>query len=163
MKGTAASSGRRQAQHEHGHGREAGGDADRGHSFGQILVQAPQADVGDLNAAAAAAAVGALLAGLQDFNMSQQFGGGTQGLTAAGIAALAWAFNTYISGCPPPRKLRSACCIDPEFAGYLLSCLEDLARDLLPTVWLVVNGNQLSAAGKDRDLLISGSPQTPSS
>lgn len=82
-----------------------------GHPFGQILAQVPQADVitGDPAAAAAAAvaagATGALLmAGAQDFDNTQQLAGGTSGLTAAGVAAIASAYNTYVSGLSSTKK-----------------------------------------------------------
>lgn len=76
-----------------------------GHPFGQILVQQLQADVTDPVASAAVAASGALLmAGLQDFDSSQQLGGGSQGLTAAGVAAIASAYNTYVGGLSAAKK-----------------------------------------------------------
>jgi hypothetical protein len=76
-----------------------------GHPFGQILVRQLQADVMDPVASAAALASGALLfAGLQDFDSSQQIGGGSQGLTAAGVAAVASAYNTYIGGLSTAKK-----------------------------------------------------------
>lgn len=76
-----------------------------GHPFGQILAQVPQADVNDPVASAAAVTVGAvLMAGAQDFDNTQQLAGGTQGLTAAGVAAIAGAFNTYISGLSATKK-----------------------------------------------------------
>jgi hypothetical protein len=76
-----------------------------GHPFGQILVQRLQADVSDSVATAAAGASGALLlAGLQDFDTSQQLGGGSQGLTAAGVAAIASAYSTYVGGLSAAKK-----------------------------------------------------------
>jgi hypothetical protein len=76
-----------------------------GHPFGQILVQRLQADVTDPVASAQAAVSGALLlAGLQDFDATQQLGGGSSGLTAAGVAAIASAFSTYLSGLSAAKK-----------------------------------------------------------
>lgn len=75
------------------------------HPFGSILAATPQADVSDPVASAAAVATGALLmAGAQDFDTTQQLAGGTQGLTAAGVAAIASAYNTYIGGLSAAKK-----------------------------------------------------------
>lgn len=77
------------------------------HPLGAILSVTPAPDSADPVASAAAGAMGALLlAGDTDFNGTPGAGGpaGGSGLTAAGVAAVLAAWNTYIGGLSAAKK-----------------------------------------------------------
>lgn len=79
-----------------------------GHPLVQILVTQPVPDAADAVAGAQALVMGALLtAGPQDFDTSQAVSGGTQGLTAAGVAAVAAQFSTYLGGLTAAKKAQT--------------------------------------------------------
>ena len=79
-----------------------------GHPLVQILVTQPVPDAADPVAGAQAQVMGALLlAGFQDYDTSQAVSGGTQGLTAAGVAAVAAQFNTYLGGLSAAKKAQT--------------------------------------------------------
>lgn len=74
-----------------------------GHPLGQILAQQLAADAAD-PVASAAVAPALLLAGRPDLGPGIVDQAGTQGLTAAGVAAVLAAWNTYIGGLSAAKK-----------------------------------------------------------
>jgi hypothetical protein len=76
-----------------------------GHPLGQILAQQVQADASDPVAQTyAQSAPALLLAGQPDLDPGTVNQAGTQGLTAAGVAAVLSAWNTYLTGLSAAKK-----------------------------------------------------------